>query len=125
MGSEDPNDPIVAKSRTGYVILLAGCPLLCSLQTETSVLTIMAEYVALSTAMRDMLLLKRLVKAIAKVVTGDDNVKVTAKSDVFEDNNGALAVATLPRITPQSKFFAVKLHGWLGALSIWSSEKNI
>jgi hypothetical protein len=111
-GSEDPNDPIVAKSRTGFIILLAGCPLLwkSSLQTETSVSTMMAEYVALSTAMRDMLPLKTLVKTIAKVVTGDDNVEITTKSDVFEDNNGALTVATLPRITPQSKFFAVKLH---------------
>jgi hypothetical protein len=111
-GSEDPEDPIVSKSRTGYVILLAGCPLLwrSCLQTETSVSTMMAEYVALSTAMRDLLPLKRLVKTVAKVVTGDENVKVTAKSDVFEDNNGALCVATLPRITPQSKFFAVKLH---------------
>lgn len=35
---------------------------------------------------------------------------MTTVSDVFEDNNGALTVATLPRITPQSKFFAVKLH---------------
>ena len=49
-------------------------------------------------------------KTIAKIVTGDENVTVTTKSDVFEDNNGALTVATLPRITPQSKFFAVKLH---------------
>ena len=57
-----------------------------------------------------MLPLKRLVKAIAKVETGDDNVKITTKSDVFEDNNGALTVATLPRIIPQSKFFAVKCH---------------
>ena len=111
-GSEDPDDPIVAKSRTGCVILLAGCPLLwkSSLQSETSVSTMMAECVALSSAMRDMLPLKRLVKTIAKVVTGDDNVTITTKSDVFEDNNGALTVATLPRITPQSKFFAVKLH---------------
>ena len=111
-GSEDPDDPIVAKSRTGYIILLAGCPLLwkSSLQTETSVSTMMAEYVALSSAMRDLLPLKTLVKTIAKVVTGDDNVTVTTKSDVFEDNNGALTVATMPRITPQSKFFAVKLH---------------
>ena len=37
-------------------------------------------------------------------------MNVTCKSDVFEDNNGALTVATSPRITPQSKFFAVKLH---------------
>jgi hypothetical protein len=111
-GSEDPNDPIVSKSRTGYVILLAGCPLLwkSNLQQETSLSTMMAEYVALSSAMRELLPLKRLVKTIAKVVTGDDNVKMTTVSDVFEDNNGALTVATLPRITPQSKFFAVKLH---------------
>ena len=49
-------------------------------------------------------------KTVAKVVTGDENVKMVTKSDVFEDNNGAQAVATLPGITPQSKFFAVKLH---------------
>ena len=69
-----------------------------------------AKYVALNTAMRDMVPLKRLVKTIAKVVTGDDNIKVTAKFDVFEDNNGTLAVATLSWITSQSKFFAAKLH---------------
>ena len=111
-GSEDPDDPIVTKSRTGFVILLAGCPLTwkSTLQQETSLSTMMAECVALSTAMREMLPLKRLVKTVAKVVTGDDNVQITTKSDVFEDNNGALTVATLPRITPQSKFFAVKLH---------------
>ena len=111
-GSEDPEDPVVAKSRTGYLLTLAGCPLLwvSKLQTEVSVSTMMAEYVALSTAMRDMLPLKRLVKAAAKVVSGTEDVQVVCKSDVWEDNNGALTVATTPRITPQSKFFAVKLH---------------
>jgi hypothetical protein len=111
-GSEDPDDPTVAKSRTGYILMLAGCPLMwvSKLQSEVSVSTMMAEYVALSQAMRDMLPLKRLVKAVAGVVTSDDKVKVIAKSDVFEDNNGALTVATMPKITPQSKFFAVKLH---------------
>ncbi len=111
-GSEDPNDPIVSKSRTGYVITLAGCPLTwrSTLQQETSLSTMMAEYVALSSAMREMLPLKRMVKLVAKTVTGDENVKMITKSDVFEDNMGALTVATLPRITPQSKFFAVKLH---------------
>ena len=111
-GSEDPDDPIVTKSRTGYIITLAGCPLLWvfKLQSETSVSTMMSEYVALSSAMRDMLPLKRMVKAVAKVVTGNDDVQVNVKSDVFEDNNGALTIATLPKITPQSKFFAVKLH---------------
>ena len=111
-GSEGPNYSNVTKSRTGYVVLLAGCPLSWKsfLQTETSVSMIMAEYMALSTAMRDMLPLKRLVKTIVKVITGDDNVKVITKSDLFEDNNGAVLLATLPWITSQSKFFAVKLH---------------
>ena len=111
-GSEDPDDPIVAKSRTGYIITLAGCPLIwkSTLQQETSVSTMMAEYVALSASMRELLPLKRLVTTIAKIVTGDDNVKINTLSDVFEDNMGALTVARTPRITPQSKFFAVKLH---------------
>ena len=65
---------------------------------------------ALSTAMRDMLPLRQAVKAVAKAVTGDDTVQVVCKSDVWEDNNGALTVATMPKITPQSKFFNVKLH---------------
>ena len=112
-GSEDPNDPVVSKSRTGHIITLGGCPLVwrSTLQQETSLSTMMAEYVALSTAMRELLPLKRLVKLIAGIVTGRDDVVVTAKSDVFEDNNGALTVATLPRITPQSKFFADNPHG--------------
>ena len=111
-GSEDPDDPIVSKSRTGFVITLAGCPLLWTskLQPETSVSTMMAEYVALSSVMREMLPLKRMVKAIAKTVTGNDDVQMNCVSDVWEDNNGALQVATTPKITPQSKFFAVKLH---------------
>lgn len=111
-GSEDPQDASAAKSRTGYIILVAGCPLhwVSKLQTEVSVSTMMAEYVALSQSMRDMLPLKRLVKTVAKVITGDDKVKVVTKSNVWEDNNGALTVATMPKITPQSKFFAVKYH---------------
>ena len=111
-GSESPDDPIVTKSRTGFILTLAGCPLtwVSKLQTETSVSTMMAEYVALSHAMREMLPLKRVVKEVAGILTDSKQVKVVAKSDVWEDNNGALTVATTPRITPQSKFFAVKYH---------------
>ena len=49
-GSEDPDDPVVAKSRTGFILTLAGCPLMwvSKLQTEVSVSTMMAKYVALS-----------------------------------------------------------------------------
>jgi hypothetical protein len=66
----------VSKSGTGFVILLAGCPLLwkSALQQETSLSTMMTECVALSAAMRKMLPLKRVVQTIAKVVIGKDDV---------------------------------------------------
>ena len=79
---------MVAKSHTGFVIMFAGCPLFwkSTLQQDTSLSTMMAEYVALSAAMRELLPLKRLVKTLAKIVTGNDKVVVTTESDVFKDN---------------------------------------
>lgn len=47
-----------AKSRTGYIITLSGCPMLWrsqQLQTEISLSTLEAEYSALSTSMRTLL----------------------------------------------------------------------
>ena len=111
-GNEDLNDPIVSKSRTGYIITLSGCPLLWSskLQTETALSTMMSEYIALSQAMRDLLPLKNLVKSVSRAVAKNKEVQATAMSEVFEDNNGALTLATAPKLTPQSKFFAVMYH---------------
>ena len=94
-GSEGTNDPIASKSRTGCIIALAGCSPTqrSTLQQETFLSATMADNVALSTAMRELLPLKRLAETIAGVVTGNDEVKVAAKCDAFEGNNGALAVA--------------------------------
>ena len=72
--------------------------------------TMMAEYYALSIAMREVLPLRDLVRAVAQGLKIDDDVLTQFKASVWEDNNGALTVATMPRITPQSKFFAVKYH---------------
>eukprot|EP00956_Cyclotella_meneghiniana_P000227 scaffold288_cov44-Cyclotella_meneghiniana.AAC.7 len=49
-GHEDKQDPHCVRSRTGYVILLANCPILwkSKLQTEIALSTMEAEYVALS-----------------------------------------------------------------------------
>jgi len=50
---EDDQDPVCVRSRTGYVILFANCPLLWAskLQTEITVSTLEAEYIALSQSM--------------------------------------------------------------------------
>jgi len=59
-------DPSSVKSRTGYVILFANCPLLWAskLQTEAALSTTEAECIALSQAMRDLIPLRALLQDI-------------------------------------------------------------
>ena len=38
------------------------------------------------------------------------NAKPITKSMIFEDNNGALQLATVPKMTPRSKHIAIKCH---------------
>ena len=59
-GKEDRADPDNVRSRTGYVILLNKCPIIWSshLQSSISTSAMMAEYYALSTAMREVLIRK-------------------------------------------------------------------
>ena len=84
--SEDPNDLVLTKAKTGHVIHLTRCSLFWRsvLQMETSVSTVMAECVALSSAMRELLPLDRLVRTVARIETGDEDVKIVTKSDGFE-----------------------------------------
>ena len=58
---EDDQDLTCVNSRTGYIMLLGGCPLIWSskLQFEIALSTMKAEYIALSTALRDLIPLKR------------------------------------------------------------------
>ena len=59
-GCEPQDNPISARSRTGYIVFLCGCPLLWKnqLQTKTALSTFHAEYVALSIALRQVLSLR-------------------------------------------------------------------
>jgi hypothetical protein len=53
---DDKQDPHCVRSRTGYIICLENRPVLwkSKLQTEIALLTMEAEYVALSTSCRDL-----------------------------------------------------------------------
>ena len=56
-GRDPDYSPSSAKSRTGYIITMGGCPILWKshLQTEISLSTLEAEYSALSSSMRTLL----------------------------------------------------------------------
>ena len=71
----------------------------------------MSEYIVLSTGMRDLLPTINLFGEICDSL-GIDHPKELHIVRAFEDNEGALALASkeLPKVTPSSKHFAVKYH---------------
>jgi hypothetical protein len=93
-----------ARSRTGYIIKLSGCPLVwkSQLQTEISLSTLEAEYSALSQALRTLLPLTRLLLCIAQTVGLHSEVQASILAKVFEDNQD--------RLTNRTKYFHVKWH---------------
>lgn len=111
-GHEDSQTAVSVKSRTGYVLLLADCPLLwvSKLQTMVASSTMESEYIALSTAMRDLIPMRRLLTLVCDTIFGVKNYKVKIHSSVFEDNNGALQLARAPRMTPRTKHYGIKYH---------------
>ena len=74
--------------------------------------TMESEYVALSTSMRDLIPLQRVLEDICTGLDLDKDLSSTIKSNIWEDNEGALILAKMvpPRVTPRSKHFAIKYH---------------
>jgi hypothetical protein len=107
-------DPTSVRSHSGFLFTIGGCPIswVSKLQNETAMSTMEAEYVAMSTAVKDLIPLKRVVEAVAIGLDLGDELIATLKSDVWEDNAGALTLGKLelPRYTPRSKHYAIKYH---------------
>ena len=111
---EDDQDPHCVKSRTGYVIFVGGCPIIwkSALQKEIACSTMESEYIACSTACRDILPLMDLVNEVSLAVSLQADEVADVFCTIWEDNIGALTLAhlELPRMTPPSKHIAVKYH---------------
>jgi Reverse transcriptase (RNA-dependent DNA polymerase) len=119
-GRDPDHEPTSAKSRTGYIITLGGCPILwkSKLQTEISLSTLESEYSALSASMRTLLPLRSLLTEVVMVLRLPPQFRSSIRCRVFEDNNGALLLATKHRITNRTKYFLVKWHFF------WSHVSN-
>ena len=96
------------------MILAFGCPVLwCSrLQTEIALSTMEAEYVALSTACKDLLPLAAVIRELSAAVGLDASFTSNIHCKIHKDNVAALTLACLePRcMTPCSKHYAIKYH---------------
>lgn len=110
-GYEKHDDPSCVKSRTGYVINVADCPVLwqSKLQTETALSTMEAEIVAMSHCARELIPIMQMVEFLGPAVSLPVDV-TSMHVCIHEDNAGALFLAdTLPpQYTPRSKHYHIK-----------------
>ena len=111
-GHEQSHDPICAKSCTGYVITLSGCPLIwvSKLQTTIALSTMEAEYQALSSSCCDLILLCQIVEEASKALHVNEDFSITSYSTLYEDNSACLSQAYCPKMTPCTKHIAVVYH---------------
>ena len=111
-GREDPRDPNSVRSRTGYIVILCGWPMIwkSQLQTHLSQSTLEAKYSALSSALRVFLPLKKLILEIV-ISTGAPTLNpARLHATVFEDNQSTYYLAINQRITSCTKYLLAKWH---------------
>ena len=114
-GNWDPKgtgDPGTARSRHGYIIMYAGCPILwkSALQTEIALSSCESEYTGLSYALRDAIPIMEMLKEMIKHGFDIQSAQATVHCKVFEDNSGALEIARVHKYRPRTKHLNVKLH---------------
>ena len=108
------------------------CPFLFSvlwaskLQTQVALSTTEAEYIALSQALRETILIMNLLKKMKEKGFYSDSVKPVVQCKAFEDNSGALELAKkVPKIRPRTKhinnvYHHFREHVRTGEISIYA-----
>ena len=125
---ENSDDPISAKSRSGFIICFANCPIawVSKLQTEISLSTTESEILALSAALRVFLPMKRLTEFIAKRFSGvTSDIKYTGKSHIWEDNASAVTLCDKKNITTRTRHIATKYFWFLDKVNYPNSELRV
>ena len=105
-------DPMTSKSRSGWIIRFAGAPITWAskMQTITAMSTTEAEYIALSTSLREVIPLLGLLREAREHGLCVDELPPKVLCTVFEDNSGALELARLPKIRPRTKHINQAYH---------------
>ena len=108
----DTRDRDTARSRHGYIVMLHGCPISwkSQLQTEITLSSTESEYTGLSHALREAIPIMQTLTELTSMGFPTPVGKPIVKCEVFEDNSGALEIATNHKYRPRTKHLNVKLH---------------
>lgn len=112
-GKDPSKEPSSAKSRSGYIIKLGGCPLIWKSQLMQSIClsTAEAEYYSLSLAIRALLPIRSLLKEMKLNIAMPANLANEAlKTSIFEDNTAALSLAVDQRLTSRTRHYHCRYH---------------
>ena len=91
--------------------MYSGCLVICKsqLQSEIILSSTEAEYTGLSYALREAIPLIDLLREISPIFPLNTNT-TTVHCQVFEDNIGALEIATNHKYRPRTKHLNIRLH---------------
>ena len=105
-------DRDTARSRHGYIVLYYGCPLIwkSQLQTEIALSSTESEYTGLSYALREAIPLMALLEELKEQGFPVHQTKASIQCIVFEDNSGAIEIATNHKWRPRTKHLNCRLH---------------
>ena len=78
------------------------------MHTETALSTTEEEFIALSEGLHTTIPIMNLMEEMQEQGVSMMNGKAKIKCKVFEDNSGALNIATLPKMQPRTKYINIK-----------------
>ena len=114
-GNWDPSESDkrdTARSRHGYVIKYCDCPIMwkSQLQTEICLSSTESEYTGMSYALREAISIMQTLKEIKENGFNVGRTSSEVFCTVFEDNSGAIEMATNHKYRPRTKHLNVKLR---------------
>ena len=98
-------------SRTGYMIMCAGCPVVCAskLQTEITLSTTESGSIAFSQSLCDTIPLLGLLKDVRDTIPSSEVVPAV-HCTVHENNKECIELVETPLIRPRTKHIVIKYH---------------
>ena len=115
-GNWDPSSPErdrdTARSRHGFIIAYMGAPIVwkSQLQTEIALSSTESEYTGLSYALREAIPIMNMLREFKSAGINVNSTTPLVTCKVFEDNSGALEMASVHKFRPRTKHINVKLH---------------